>query len=193
MARGKESDHFSKRAKKEGRPARSIYKLEAIDKKVGLLRKGIRVLDLGCSPGSWIQYAAERVGSGGWVLGYDLKPVEVSLPAHAEARIGDAFELDPTELGGKFRVLMSDMAPATSGDHGTDALRSAALVERALDVAELHLERGGHVVLKILEGRDVPAIVDRMRITFEKVQRIRPEATRKHSTEIFLVGLGKRE
>ncbi|MEO1172848.1 MAG: RlmE family RNA methyltransferase [Myxococcota bacterium] len=191
MTRGKQSDHYTRRAKKEGRPARSVYKLQEIDEKHKILRKGAHVLDLGCAPGSWIQYAAERVGPSGRALGFDLKPVEVSLPAHAEAHVGDAFELR-AELEHAFDVILSDMAPATSGDRKTDALRSAGLVERALDVAEAQLKPGGAVVLKVFEGGEVPQLVRRMQSTFEKVIRARPDATRKHSVEIFLVGLRKR-
>ncbi|MEM6531569.1 MAG: RlmE family RNA methyltransferase [Myxococcota bacterium] len=191
MTRGKQSDHYTRRARKEGRPARSVYKLQEIDEKHKILRADAHVLDLGCSPGSWIQYAAERVGSGGRALGFDLKPIEVSLPAHAEAYVGDAFELRE-ELEHAFDVILSDMAPATSGDRKTDALRSAGLVERALDVADAQLKPGGSVVLKVFEGGDVPLLVKRMQGAFEKVVRARPDATRKHSVEIFLVGLRKR-
>jgi len=184
-------DHFGRRAKSEGRPARSVYKLEEIDQRWRLLRSGMRILDLGCSPGSWLQYAAERVGPKGSAIGYDLKDVNISLPAHAEARIGDAFEVSADEIGGQVDVLLSDMAPATMGHHKTDALRSAALAERALDLAVILLRPGGGVVVKLLEGGEIVDLVKRMRVEYEKVERIRPKATRKESTEIFLVGLGK--
>ena len=193
MSRRREQDHFGRRAKAEGRPARSVYKLEEIDQRWRLLRQGDSVLDLGCAPGSWLQYAADKVGGRGRVLGYDLKPVAISLPAHAEARVADAFALEERELGGSVDVVLSDMAPSTMGDHKTDASRSAGLAERALDVAVRHLKRGGHVVVKVLEGGDVPAIVRRMRGEYGKVELLRPLATRRESTEIFLVGLGKRE
>lgn len=191
MTRGHRSspDHYARRAKSEGRPARSVYKLEEIDRRWQLLRRGARVLDLGASPGSWTQYAAERVGSGGRVLGVDLKPLAVSLPGWAEARVGDVFEL---AFAGGYDVVLSDMAPATMGDRKTDAIRSANLAERALDVADTHLASGGHVVVKVLEGGDVPQLVTRMRRDYNKVERLRPQATRKDSTELFLVGLNKR-
>jgi 23S rRNA (uridine2552-2'-O)-methyltransferase len=85
-------DHFARKAKKQGSAARSIFKLEEIDKKWRVLSRGDVVLDLGCAPGSWMQYAARKVGEDGNVLGYDLKPVEVALPANAEARICDVYE-----------------------------------------------------------------------------------------------------
>lgn len=191
MARRRQ-DHFARRAKRQGAAARSIFKLEEIDKRWRLIRNGAVVLDLGCAPGSWLQHAGRAVGPGGRVIGYDLKEVLISLPSHVETRVGDAFEIPGEDLPGKVDVLLSDMAPATMGDHTTDALRSAALVERALDIADLHLKTGGACVLKILEGGEVPQIVDRMRATFEKVERLRPEATRKRSTELFLIGLRKK-
>lgn len=193
MTRGKEPDHFSRRAHKEGHAARSIYKLEEIDQRWKLIPKGGSVLDLGCSPGSWMQYAAQKVGPTGTVLGFDLKPIAASLPPHAEARVGDIYQLRDEELRGRpYDVVLSDMAPSTTGDHTTDHLRNAALVERALELAERHLEVGGHVVVKILEGGEVPQLVQRIRGAFEKVERLRPQATRKHSTEIFLIGLRRK-
>jgi len=187
----REQDHFGKRAKKEGYAARSIYKLEEIDQRCGILSAGQRVLELGCSPGSWTAYAASQVGSTGMVVGYDLKPVNIALPPHAETRVGDVFELSPDELGGPFDVIISDMAPATMGDHKTDALRSAGLVECALELGRVSLVEGGILVAKLLEGSEIESLVRRMRGEFKKVQRLRPKATRKESTEVFLVGMGK--
>jgi 23S rRNA (uridine2552-2'-O)-methyltransferase len=114
------------------------------------------------------------------------------MPQHAEARVGDVFELTVEELGGMFQVLISDMAPSTTGNRVTDHLRSAGLVERALDLALRCLEPGGSVVAKLLEGAEIEPIVRRMREEYEKVQRFRPKATRQESTEVFLVGLRKR-
>ena len=152
----------------------------------------MRVLDLGCSPGSWLQYAADRIGSKGRALGYDLKEIEISLPGHAEARVGDVFVVEADQIGGEVDVLLSDMAPATMGHHKTDALRSAGLAERALDLADRLLLPGGTVVVKLLEGGEIVELVKRMRLDYAKVERLRPKATRKESTEIFLIGLGRR-
>src|SRR5690349_16217409 len=95
MGRKREQDHYGRRAKAEGKAARSIYKLEEIDERWRVLRAGIRVLDLGCAPGSWLQYAAEKVGSDGQVIGYDLKPVTIKLPPHVTTHVGDAFAVEP--------------------------------------------------------------------------------------------------
>ena len=185
-------DHYGRRAKREGKAARSIYKLEEMDGRWRILRPGATVLDLGCSPGSWSQYAAEKVGPHGHVVGYDLKPVSVSLPSWAEARVGDVFAISLETLPLAIDVILSDMAPSTMGDHATDAARSARLAERALAVAERLLVPGGSVVVKVLEGGELPGLVRGMRAAYTRVEQLRPDATRKRSTEIFLVGLGRK-
>lgn len=184
-------DHYARKAKKEGAPARSVYKLEEMDRRWQLLRPGQAVLELGCAPGSWTQYVARRVGPGGRVLAYDLQRLQIALPAHVEVHQGDAFAVRAEEVG-HFDVVLSDMAPATMGHHQTDAWRSAALAERALQLACGVLRPGGVVVVKVLEGGEVPDLVRAMRQTYKKVERLRPQATRRESTEIFLVGLGYR-
>lgn len=192
MTRGREPDHFSRKAQKEGHAARSIYKLEEIDQRWKLLKKGQRVLDLGCSPGSWMQYAAAKVGPSGRVLGIDLKPVNATFPPHAESRVGDIYKIDQASIGDAYDVVLSDMAPSTMGDHTTDALRSAALAEQAIAIADAYVKPGGSMVVKVLEGGEINNLVALMRRIFDKVERLRPQATRQRSTEIFLVGLGRK-
>ena len=122
----KGADRFTVEAKKAGYPARSIFKLEEIDKRVRLLKPGHSVLDLGASPGSWSLYAAQRVGANGHVLAMDLKGLETALPPQAEFFIGDALSLE-TEALSKFSpydVVLSDMAPNTTGSRFTDQSRS---------------------------------------------------------------------
>lgn len=190
--RRRSPDHFARRARRTGLAARSVFKLEEMDRRWRLLRAGDAVLDLGCAPGSWMQYASSRVGPKGRVLGYDLQAVSLALPVWVEIRQGDVFETPLTELGGPFQVVLSDMAPATMGDHKTDALRSAALAERALQLAETLLVPHGKVVVKVLEGGEVPGLAATMGQSYGKVERLRPKATRKESTEIFLIGLDKK-
>lgn len=193
-------DHFARKAKAEGKPARSVYKLEEIDAKVRLLHPGQRVLDLGASPGSWTQYAADKVGPQGEVVAYDLKPLAVTLGGNVTFTVGDVFELgrergplSPGSHVGTFDVVLSDMAPSTMGHQKTDALRSMALCEQALFIAQQLGRRGSALVVKALEGGEVPQLVLSMRKTYKKVTRLRPKATRKESTEIFLIGLDKIE
>ncbi|MEM9730814.1 MAG: RlmE family RNA methyltransferase [Myxococcota bacterium] len=192
MAPRRKQDRYGRRARREGYPARSVYKLEEIDRRIRLFKQGQRVLDLGASPGSWTLFAAGRVGRGGQVVGLDLKDPEVALPAHAEIRVLDAFAADPETLGGPFDVVLSDMAPKTSGQRHADQYRSYELYTRALGLASEVLKPGGMFVGKIFQGAEFDDARAATRDAFEKVRIIRPKATRDESYEVFLVGLDKR-
>lgn len=187
-------DAYGRRAKREGYAARSVYKLQEIDAKIGLLRRGARVLDFGAVPGSWTTYAAEKVQREGKVRGYDLQSFKGTLPENAEIRRADVFELDIDELGGprSWDVVMSDMAPATSGHRFTDQTRSEALVLRALELAVSVLVPGGFFVAKIFQGGDFLEVKKAILVHFEKVRVVRPKATRRESIELFLCGIGFR-
>ena len=150
-------DHYSRKAQKEKYPARSVYKLKEIQKKYRLIRKGDRVLDLGCSPGSWLAYAAELTGESGLVVGVDIKPVSVQLPAHVTVYKGDV--LAPGDalmdmLGERFHSVISDMAPNTTGNKDVDAARSFRLCEAALTLSHKVLVPNGSFVCKIFHGAD---------------------------------------
>lgn len=151
------------------------------------------MLDLGASPGSWTLYAAERVGPTGRVVGIDLKDPEVALPPQAEIQTLDAFEVDPAALGGPFDLVISDMAPKTSGQRHADQYRSYELVMRALELAKIVLRPGGTFVAKIFQGAEFEDARSAVREVFGKVRIIRPEATRDESYEVFLVGIGFRQ
>ena len=150
------------------------------------------MLDLGASPGSWTIYAAERVGPTGRVVGIDTVSTDVTLPPNAEILEADAFEVDPSTLGGPFDLVISDMAPKTSGQRHADQYRSYELVMRALELAKAVLRPGGAFVAKIFQGAELEDARDGLRSVFGKVRIIRPEATRNESYEVFLVGLGYR-
>jgi 23S rRNA (uridine2552-2'-O)-methyltransferase len=191
----KVQDHYFKRAKREGFAARSVYKLEEIERRQRLLAPGQRVLDLGCAPGSWLQYAARRVGPSGSVLGLDLEAVAVSLPAQAQARVGDAFALDAAALlaeGGPFDVILSDMAPRTSGIRSADAARSAQLVEQTLALAATLLRPGGTLLVKVFQGAQMEALRADFRRAFARVHIVKPRASRSESVEVYLLGEEKR-
>lgn len=170
-----------------------MYKLEEIDRRTRLLRKGQRVLDLGASPGSWTVFAADRVGPTGHVIGIDVNEPEVNLPAHAQIRVMDAFEAPTDALGGPFDVVLSDMAPKTSGQRHADQYRSFELYMRALGIANDLLVPGGTFVGKIFQGAEFDEAREATRATFDAVRVIRPKATRDESYEVFLVGLQKRD
>lgn len=126
------------------------------------------------------------------MIGIDLKDPDVALPAHAEIRVLDAFEADPETLGGPFDLVISDMAPKTSGQRHADQYRSYELVMRALELCAAVLEPGGSFVAKIFQGAEFEDARDAVRARFDKVRIIRPKATRNESYELFLVGLGFR-
>lgn len=189
------SDHYTRQAKKDKFPARSVYKLQELQKKFRLLRKGSRVLDLGCAPGSWLKYAANVVGPTGSVIGVDLNPVTIDLPAHAAAFVGDAFDMDEelrAAIGTGFHAVISDMAPDTTGIKHVDTARSEALCESALAIAGELLLPGGVFVCKIFQGADFNSVIRAVRPMFDKQKTFKPQSSRKASKEIFIIGMGKK-
>lgn len=192
MPSKRDQDAFGHRAKREGYPARSVYKLEEIDKRVRLFRRGQRVLDLGAAPGSWTLYAAQRVDLEGKVVAIDLNPIEITLPANVRPIVGNinAIDSDAMEPLGDFDLVISDLAPHTSGQRHADQFHSYELFMLALNAAEKHLVNGGHFVAKIFQGPEFEAGRKAMHGKFDKVRLIKPEASRQESYEVFLVGLG---
>ena len=186
-------DHYSRQAKKDRYPARSVYKLEEIQQKQRLIKKGDKILDLGCSPGSWLLYAAKLTGDRGRVICIDLKPVKIQAASNIEIMTGDVFALDAESLGSDFNVVLSDMAPATTGHKAVDAARSAGLCEAALAIAQSVLLPGGSFVCKIFQGPDFNKFIDSVRASFDKQKIFKPRSSRKASKEIFIIGLGFKE
>jgi 23S rRNA (uridine2552-2'-O)-methyltransferase len=174
------------RARREGYRARSVYKLEEIDRQFQLLGPGARVVDLGAAPGSWSQYAARK---GARVVGIDLLPVD-PIPG-VELLQGDF--LDPAvqdrlieRLAGPVDVVLSDMAPSSTGRRAVDRLRAEALGEAVLDFAARVVRPGGACLLKLVKGAEAP-LVARARQMFRGTRLLRPKATRAESSEIFLL------
>jgi 23S rRNA (uridine2552-2'-O)-methyltransferase len=187
-------DHYARRAQKENYAARSVYKLAEIQRKHALIRKGDQVLDLGCSPGSWLQFAVQQTGPQGRIVGVDLKPVTIPLPGNVKTLQGDIealFSAEDASLGTGYNVVLSDMAPATTGNKHADGVRSFVLCETALEVAEKVLRPGGNFVCKIFQGEDFKAFSDRVKARFDRMQIFKPQSSRKGSREIFIIGLGK--
>jgi 23S rRNA (uridine2552-2'-O)-methyltransferase len=187
------ADHFTRKAKAAGFPARSVFKLEEIDRRVRLLKPGQRVLDLGSAPGSWSQYIAQKIGEKGRLLSIDLKLLEVTLPPQATYVMGDALSLDNAALSmfAPYDVVVSDMAPGTTGNRLSDQTRSFDLYMRALDVAAHLLKPKGSFVGKIFMGEDFTHAKTATKRLFAEERVLRPEGTRSVSYEVFLVGLGR--
>ena len=190
-------DHYFRKAKKEHFLARAFYKLEEIQKKHRILRKGQRVLDLGAAPGSWIQLAAGAVEPSGLVLGIDLKPIEYAFPKHVITLQGDIFDREfvDASLGGyvPFDVVLSDMAPSTSGVKVADAARSALLFERAFEIALAVLKPGGTFLAKIFQGSDFHDLLLEVKLRFHQTRVIKPDASRKQSKEIYILALNLKQ
>ena len=189
------TDHYSERAKKERYPARSVYKLKEAQNKYRIIRKDDRVLDLGCSPGSWLLYAAELTGKRGRVLGIDLKPVTIPIPSQAKTLEADILTMDRSwienkKLSKQFDVVLSDMAPATTGNKAIDAERSYQLCQAALNIAGMALRPGGSFVCKIFQGEEFKRFSDLVRSRFRTHKIFKPQSSRKESKEIFIIGTG---
>lgn len=189
-------DRFFHKAKAEGFAARSVYKLQELDQKFKILKAGQTVLDLGSSPGSWSQYASQKIANGR-LLGVDLSPMTVSLPnaVFIQADLRDLkLEEIFTEHGFKppFDVVMSDMMAKTTGIKDADQARSLELCELALSVAQRFLKPGGTFVCKFFQSGEFGKLRADIKREFERVEALKPESTRSISKEIFLVGLKKK-
>lgn len=188
-------DHYFLKAKQENYPARSVYKLKELDRKFRLFAPGMHVLDLGAAPGSWSLGAAERIGARGRILACDLQTTNTAFPPNVVFMQEDvfarsaAFEQALAEMG-PFHVVMSDMAPRTTGTRFTDQARSLELCLEALEVAKRCLRPGGHFVVKIFMGPDIQDLVQPMRRCFGTVKSFKPKSSRAESKETFFVGMG---
>lgn len=212
-------DHYFREAKREGYLSRAAYKLIEIDTRKGLLRRGDCVLDCGAAPGSWLQVASKRVGPRGLVVGIDRRPIDHVFELDNVRCVHADLEEVETDLllsylaydnspgpssaaaaaassgpasGKRFDVILSDMAPDTTGDHTADHFASARLCHAVLDRCGDLLAEGGHLALKVLEGESYAELLDRCRVLFEKVKGFVPKASRHKSTEIYVIAWGFR-
>lgn len=195
MPRPGVADSYRRQAQVEGFVSRAVYKLKALDEKYRLFRRGHRVLDLGCSPGSWLQYIAACVGPEGLVLGIDLEAPQISLVHPLCFITGDVLSLDFEAIQVKspyFDVIVSDLAPKTSGVKGVDQERSLELAQRAWETAQKLLAPDGHFLVKIFEGPDTGSLAAQLKKAFRQFHRVKPAGSRPASKEYYLLGLGKK-
>ncbi len=190
------NDYYARKAKKEKYPARSIYKLEEVQQKYRFLRRGNSVLDLGCYPGSWSLYASEVVGPKGIVVGVDLQQAEQTARAGAAPihwLCQDIMEPGLIPVLKKFRpafkVIISDLAPKTTGNRWVDAQNSLELVRTTLALAEQLLLNKGHYICKVFQGEDFPEFVRELKGRFGMVKVLKPRSSRIESREVFVLGM----
>ena len=186
-------DHYFKKAKKENFLARSIYKLEEIDQKFNILKAGDKVVDLGYHPGSWVQYTSQKVGPSGSVIGIDIRPLNKKLAHLKNVKLleCDAFEVNsPSDLGAEdlFDVVLSDMAPNTTGIRSVDQDRSLALVEKVFEILPVFLKENGNLIIKVFDSQSAQDYLKSQKHLFEKLSFLKPKSTRSVSKEFFVIG-----
>lgn len=187
-------DYYFQKAKTENYAARSVFKLQEIDERFHILKPSYQVLDLGAAPGSWTQYASKKVGPQGRILAIDLQPIKLTLPNTFIVK-GDMRDVKWEELLPQAQivppvdVVLSDMAPNTTGIRVTDQTRSLELCEIALATAERFLRPKGSFVCKLFHSEEFDKFRSSLRARFGRVEVLRPKSTRKESKEIFFIAL----
>lgn len=187
-------DLYARRAQKEGYFARSAYKLSSILKEFPIALKGKRILDLGASPGSWMQVAAQAAGEAGLVVGIDTEPIR----ARGKNIVVMALDVFDSEAENRlaayapFAVILSDMAPKTTGVKISDQARSEALARRGVELSETLLAPGGSIIIKIFQSPDTRALLNLLKKRFQKAQLHKPPASRERSFETYLIGQDKK-
>lgn len=191
----KEKDFYFHKAKKEKYPARSVYKLVETQEKYGFLKRGKRILDLGCHPGSWSLYAAEVLGPKGVVVGVDLQETDITGQkpgAEIHWFRHDVYADELVEILKKqwpgFHVVLSDMAPRTTGNQYSDHQHSLRLSRRVLALARILLHPRGTLYCKVFQGDDFPGFVRECKKLFNNVKIVKPESSRRESREVFVLG-----
>lgn len=186
-------DHYFHKAKKENFLARSVYKLEEIDDRFKIIKKSDLVMDFGYHPGSWIQYTSTKIGPEGFVVGCDIRDINTKLLGLKNVRVyqKDILTIESMqELGvdGQFDVVLSDMAPNTTGVQSVDQARSLNLVEMVFFLLPKFLKPGGNVVVKVFESNDAQQFLKEQKKHFGEFHYLRPKSTRSVSKEFFVIG-----
>jgi 23S rRNA (uridine2552-2'-O)-methyltransferase len=189
-------DYWSKKAFSEGYPARSVYKLQEIDDKFGMIKKNFTILDLGAAPGSWTTFLLRKLDGSGKVVSCDLNPLAKSVKGDNLVFIqGD---LNAAEIrkqiteNGPYDLVVCDAAPLTTGNKMVDTARSAQLVEMAVWYAQAMLKKGGNFAVKIFQNGSQQEILKNMREIFTSAKGFKPEACRSESYETYLIGINKK-
>ena len=197
-SRRDKADSYTLKARKEGYPARSVYKLEEINKVHRLIKPGDTILDVGAAPGSWTLFTHRELIKGkGKIVSVDLNPLNLDpVPPTVISFVGDAFSKEIRARlveEGPYDTIISDAAPMTTGNRTVDTTRSEWLAENVVFLAEEQLRVHGNLVIKIFQGGGQEAILKKMRTMFAKAKAFKPKACRDDSFEIYLIGMDKKE
>ncbi|MFQ6050055.1 MAG: SAM-dependent methyltransferase [Candidatus Paceibacterales bacterium] len=188
--KNKKDEFFTRKAKIEGYPSRSIYKLQEIDEKYHLIKKGDRVLDLGCAPGSWLLYISKKIGDKGRAVGIDIGDIKIPKKENIVFIKKDVMDLEDSDLkkiNGQYQAVVSDLSPATSGIKEVDVGKSLELGEKSFEIAQKTLGPGGNFLCKIFEGESTDEFFKKVKKRFRFTKRFRPKAVRKRSKEIYII------
>lgn len=189
-------DYWSKKAFSEGYPARSVYKLQEIDQKFGMIKKNYRILDLGAAPGSWTTFLLRTMEGTGKVVSCDLNPLAKNVKGDnlvfLQGDLNDAAIRDAILKEGPFDLVVCDAAPLTTGNKVVDTARSRGLVKMAVWYAQTMLKAGGNFAVKIFQNGDQQEILKEMRLIFTTAKGFKPVACRSESFETYLIGLCKK-
>jgi len=203
MADYKKPDYWQQKARKEGYPARSVYKLKEIDEKFGIFkgRSGVRVLDIGAAPGSWSLYTLRKFAGKNFLAAADLSPLSREFDNglfdgenffFIQGDVTTAEVREALLAKGSYSVIISDVAPNTTGNHMIDSARSLELAETVISYAECALSPGGNLVIKVFQGAGIDAVLKRMKALFTTAKSFKPEACRGESVETYYIGLNKK-
>lgn len=193
----KVKDYYFQKAKKENFLARSIYKLEEVDQKYKILKKNDFVIDLGYHPGSWIQYTSKKIGDQGLVIGCDIRDINKALLPIKNVRVfqKDVLTIENLEELGvseQFDVVLSDMAPNTTGIKTVDQDRSLILVEMVFSLLPKFLKPNGNMVVKVFDSHQAQVFLKEQKKVFNEFHFLKPKSTRSVSKEFFVIGKGFR-
>lgn len=189
------NDPYVAQARARGFRSRSAFKLMELDDKLHILKKGVKLLDLGAAPGGWCQVARDRIGASGVIVAADILEMEPLADVkilHLDVLAPEAPEAIIAALDGPADVVLSDMAAPTTGHRPTDHLRTVALFEAALETAVGVLKPGGVFIGKLFQGGAAPGLLAGLRKTFREVKHVKPPASRPNSVELYLVAIGFR-
>lgn len=183
------NDKLAQKARNQGYRARSVYKLEELDHKFKLVHQGQDVLDLGAAPGSWTQYASGKVGETGTVIGIDLQNIKFisKNTKNYIADINDLAEISQIVGNKKFDLVLSDLAPNTTGIKEVDAARSVELDQAVFEIAKICLKPGCKLVMKVFQGEELTKFLKQLKMHFKNVTVFKSNASRDRSREVYII------